>query len=117
MHRLPGNTPVYLQTMSIKHIVLVRVPESVSPTQVQEAFDDLATLKGQLPGLLSFVGGPNTSIEPAAQGYNYGFVMQFADAAARDAYVPHPLHQQGARRLRALRDPQPGGILVFDLEE
>lgn len=100
--------------MPTRHIVLVRVRPDATAEEVQRAFDDLAALKGKIPGLLSFHGGPNTSTEDSAKGYNYGFVMDFADAASRDGYVPHPLHQQAATRLRALREP--GGIAVFDFD-
>ena len=100
--------------MPTRHIVLVRVPAGTTPPEVEQAFAPLRALVGRVPGLLSFHGGSNTSPENASQGYNYGFVMDFADAAARDAYLPHPLHQEAAAGLRAIREP--GGVLVFDLD-
>jgi hypothetical protein len=88
----------------------------VSAGEVQRAFDDLAALQGQIPGLLSFNTGPNNSPEGRAEGYTHGFVMDFADAAARDAYLPDPRHKEAATRLRAIRDASPGAILVFDYD-
>jgi hypothetical protein len=101
--------------MPTRHIVLLKVRPEVSPDEVKKTFEPLAALKGQIPGLLSFSGGPNTSPEGRTQGYNYGFVMDFADSAARDAYLTDPRHQQAAAGIRGIREPE-AGILVFDFD-
>ncbi len=100
--------------MPTRHIVLVRVRPDVPAQEVQQALDKLGALQGTIPGLLSFHGGPNTSPEGASQGYTHGFVMDFADGAARDAYLPDPRHRAAAAGLRAIREP--GGVLVFDFD-
>jgi hypothetical protein len=102
--------------MPTRHFVLVRVRPDVPPAEVERAFDALARLQGQIPGLVSFGAGANTSPEGRDQGYTHGFVMDFADAAARDAYLPDPRHREAATGLRAIRDPGEGGILVFDFD-
>jgi len=101
--------------MPTRHIVLIKVRPGVATKDVQRAFDALAALQGQLPGLLAFHGGANTSPEGRTQGFTHGFVMDFADAAARDAYLPDPRHQAAAAGLRAIREPE-GGVLVFDYD-
>ena len=101
--------------MPTKHIVLVKVRSDVSAEEVQRAFAPLAALQGQIPGLTSFSWGPNTSPEGRTQGFTHGFVMDFADAAARDAYLPDPRHQAAAAGLRTIREPE-GGVLVFDYD-
>ena len=101
--------------MPTRHIVLVKVKAGTPDSQVAEAFDALAALKGVIPGLLSFTAGPNTSPEGRTLGFTHGFVMDFQDAAARDAYLPHPKHQEAAAHLRAIRDPE-NGVLVFDYD-
>jgi hypothetical protein len=100
--------------MPNRHIVLVRTKPGTTDAQVEEAFSHLAALKGEIPGLLSFSGGPNNSPESRTQGYTHGFVMDFESAAARDAYLPHPKHQEAASHMRALREPD--GVLVFDFD-
>ena len=100
--------------MTMRHIVLVRVRPDVSPQAVAEAFDALGALRGTMPGLLRFHAGPNTSPEGKDEGFNYGFVMDFADAATRDAYLVDPRHAAAAAGLRTIRAPD--GVLVFDLE-
>jgi hypothetical protein len=101
--------------MPTRHIVLVKVRPEVPASEVQQALDALGALKGQVPGLLSFEAGPNNSPEGRTLGFTHGFVMDFADAAARDAYLPDPRHQAAAAGLRAIRDPD-DGVLVFDFD-
>ncbi len=102
--------------MPTRHIVLVRVRPDVPADDIQRAFDALAALQGQIPGLLSFSAGPNNSPEGRAEGYTHGFVMDFADAAARDVYLPDPRHKEAAAGLRAIRETSPGATLVYDYD-
>ena len=101
--------------MPTRHIVLVKVKPGTPESDITRAFDALAALQGDLPGLTRFSAGPNTSPEGRTLGFTHGFVMDFADSAARDAYLPHPKHQAAAAGLRAIRDPD-NGILVFDYD-
>jgi hypothetical protein len=101
--------------MPTRHIVLVKVRRGVPESEVRQAFDALAALEGQIPGLLSVSAGPNNSPEGRGQGFTHGFVMDFADASARDAYLPDPRHQQAAAGLRAIREPE-NGVLVYDYD-
>ncbi len=101
--------------MPTRHIVLVKVRPDVPGSQVQQALDALGALKGQVPGLLSFEAGPNNSPEGRTLGFTHGFVMDFSDAATRDAYLPDPRHQAAAAGLRAIREPE-NGVLVFDFD-
>jgi len=101
--------------MPTRHIVLVKVKLGTPDSQVAEAFDALAALKAVVPGLLSFSAGPNTSPEGRTLGFTHGFVMDFQDEAARDAYLPHPRHLAASAGLRAIREPE-NGVLVFDYD-
>src|SRR5205814_1678956 len=69
--------------MPTTHIVLIKVRPDMPAHEVQRAFDALAALQGQIPGLLAFHGGANTSPEGRTLGFTHGFVMEFADATAR----------------------------------
>jgi hypothetical protein len=100
--------------MQIKHVVLVKVASGVSKTEVERAFDDLGSLVGQVSGLLDYSGGANNSPESKTQGFTHGFVMTFADAASRDAYLPHPLHVKAAQRLSTILQPGADSVLVLD---
>jgi hypothetical protein len=100
----------------IRHIVLLRPAAIASPQSVQAALDGVAALKGVVPGILDVKLGANVSPEGLGQGYTHGFVVDFTDAAARDAYLPHPAHQKAGAALVAVAEGGIDGILVFDLE-
>ena len=101
--------------MPTRHIVLVKVKSGTPEADVQRALDALGALKEQIPGMTSFSAGPNTSPEGRTLGFTHGFVMDFENAAARDAYLPDPRHQQAAQGLRDIREPD-NGVLVFDFD-
>src|SRR5205807_2582254 len=78
----------------ITHMVLLRVRSDVQKSEVDRVFAALAGLKGRIPGLLSFSGGPYSSHEGLQRGFTHGFCMTFPEAAARDAYLLHPEHEK-----------------------
>lgn len=100
----------------IRHIVLVRFREDVAAEEVAAIFADLDALRAHLPGMTAFSGGPNVSPEGLARRYGHGFSCDFADAAARDAYLVHPAHKAAGARLVSAADGGVEGILVFDHE-
>lgn len=81
----------------INHVVLFGWTPEATPVQKQACAEALAGLKAVIPGILAYSGGDQNSPEAPGQGIDFGFVMTFADAAARDAYLPHPEHQRVIR--------------------
>ena len=73
-------------------------------------------MKGKVPGLLSFAGGPYSSPEGLNKGYSHAFHMTFADAEARDAYLPHPEHEKVKRVALAQLAGGIDGVVAFDFE-
>ena len=100
----------------IRHCVLCRFRDDVSDDEKAGAFAALDASRGAVPGILGASFGPNVSPEGVAQGFDDGFVIDFADAAARDAYLVHPDHVAAGRALVALLDGGAEGLVVFDLE-
>ena len=96
------------------HLVLLRVKKDVPKKDVDRVFASLAALKGKIPGLLSFSGGPYSSGEGLSRGYTHGFSMTFSDAAARDAYLPHPEHEKVKGQVLAVLDGGLDGVVAFD---
>lgn len=77
----------------IRHVVLVRFkPETTAAQQADYAqrFQALAT---QVPHVRQLEWGINASPEGLDKGFTHCFLVSFEDAAARDAYLPHPTHQ------------------------
>ena len=98
--------------MSVKHIVLVRFTDDASSTQVDALTQGFVALGSLIPGISAFEAGKNTSPEGLNQGFTHAFAMTFVDAAARDAYLPHPQHQAFVERLK----PCLADVLVVDFE-
>ena len=101
----------------IRHCVLVRFEPGTPRATRDGLFDELAALTDRLPGLLDVHRGPNVSPETGMdKGYADGFIADFVDAAARDAYLVDPEHQRIAGELVAAATGGVDGILVFDLD-
>jgi hypothetical protein len=78
----------------LKHIVLFKFKLSTTDEQIRQVTDAFRAIKNNIPGIVSFEQGPNTSLEGRNLGFNYVYILTFTDAAARDAYLPHPAHQK-----------------------
>jgi hypothetical protein len=100
----------------IRHCVFFRFRTDVSAAERAEILAGLAALVGQINGLLSCEVGPNVSPEGLGQGFDHGFIMDFADEAARDADLPHPAHRAAGSRLVAALQGGRDGLIVFDMK-
>jgi hypothetical protein len=94
----------------IRHVVLLRFKPETAPHTVREIEQAFAALKHTLPLVQDLEWGPNTSPEGLDKGYTHCFFVTFANAADRDAYLPHPLHQAFVERLK----PWLADVLVID---
>jgi hypothetical protein len=99
----------------IRHIVLIRFQPTVSENQIAALFAELHQLKGKIAGVLSITSGKSESPEQIERGYIHGFVVDFADWGALQAYQDHPDHKRLGAGLLAAAQGGIDGILVFDL--
>jgi hypothetical protein len=100
----------------IRHVVLFRPAATASAAAIEATLAGIAALQGTVPGILAIGIGDNVSPEGLGRGYRKGFVVDFADAAARDAYLPHPAHQAAGAALVGVTEGGIDGILVFDID-
>ncbi|HEV7345905.1 MAG TPA: Dabb family protein [Devosia sp.] len=100
----------------IRHCVFYKFRSGVSAEERAEIHAGLAALVGQIEGLLSCDFGSNVSPERLGKSFNDGFIMDFADEAARDRYLPHPAHKAAGARLVAALEGGRDGLIVFDME-
>lgn len=100
----------------ITHAVLLRIRADVPQRQIDTVFDELRGLGNKIPGILSFEGGPYSSDEGLNKGFTHGFVMTFPDAAARDAYLPHPDHEVVKGLVLEVLEGGLDGVVAFDFE-
>jgi hypothetical protein len=70
-----------------------RYKAGASPEKIQQVTDALTALKDKIPGIPALEHGVNNSPENLNQGFTNVFQVTFTNAAARDAYLPHPAHK------------------------
>ncbi len=101
----------------IRHCVFIRFRPEISADEKTLIFSEIAALKSRLAGLLATYKGGNVSPEVGMdKGYSEGFIVDFADAAARDAYLADPEHQKTGAKIVAAAKGGIDGIFVYDLE-
>ena len=76
----------------LQHVVLLRFVPSCTAADLDCISQRFAKLAQLVPGILSLSGGQDCSPEGLQQGFTHGWLLQFPDAAARDAYLIHPAH-------------------------
>lgn len=92
----------------VRHIVVFKYKTSATPEQINEVTEAFKALKEKIPGIVSFEHGVNNSPENLNKGFTHVYLLTFKNAAARDAYLPHPEHKNfGALlgRLGVLEEP------------
>ena len=94
----------------LRHVVLFKFKDSAAPADVQQIEEAFRALPAQIDVIQEFEWGTDVSVEGKAEGYTHCFFVTFADAAGRDAYLPHPAHQAFGQVLR----PHLDKVLVFD---
>ncbi len=101
----------------IRHCVFLRFRAEVGDDEKHTIYRGLESLRDRIPGFGSMAFGVNSSPEGLSQGYDDGFVIEFAEASARDAYLIDDGHVELGTRLVGLLDGGVDGLVVFDLED
>ncbi len=78
----------------------------------KEDLDWMGRIIGDFPDAIGGMDGLSwgTDVSGRAQGYQFGLVVRFRDAAAAEAYQVHPRHQDLVQWIRA----RGGQVLAFD---
>ena len=82
-----------------KHIAFFQFKSTCTPADIADVWRIMEVLPRQIPGILGLTWGENTSTEGLSEGFTHSFVMLFENAAARDAYLPHPAHQAAVAKV------------------
>jgi hypothetical protein len=98
----------------IVHMVLFKMRKDLSKAQIEHVFRSIGALKDKIPGIVSYSWGPYSSPEGMNKGYTHGFCTTFVDAAARDAYLPHPEHKKVVDIVLPALDGGLEGVIAFD---
>jgi hypothetical protein len=96
--------------VAIRHLVLLRLTSDTNAADRRAIESAFAALPAQIAGITAFEWGTDVSPEGLSKGFTHAFALTFADAAARDAYLPHPVHLAFVAKLK----PRLADVLVFD---
>ena len=99
----------------IRHCVLCRFRDDVGEAALDVFRERLYALCDALPNVLDVAFGPNASPEGLGGGFAHGFVVDFVDEAARDAYLVDDDHRAFGADLVASLEGGADGLVVFDL--
>lgn len=86
---------------TVRHVVVFDYKEGASEEDIRAVTDAFRSLQDKIPGIVSFEHGVNNSPEGLNQGFTHVYLLTFENAAARDAYLPHPEHDKFGQLLRA----------------
>ncbi|MDR3228558.1 MAG: Dabb family protein [Puniceicoccales bacterium] len=88
-----ANAAVVVPQPVLRHVVFFGFNENLTPAQVKEVEDAFAALPAQIKEVKAFEWGTDCSPERLQKGHTHAFVLKFATAKDRDAYLVHPAHK------------------------
>jgi len=94
----------------LRHVVLLKFKADATAEQIREIETAFAALPKKIDSIKAFEWGTDVAPENRSEGYTHCFLVTFADEAGRDAYLPHPAHQEFV----ALLKPKLEKVLVVD---
>jgi len=97
-----GANEVQMSKQPVRHIVVFKYKPTATAEQIKQVTDAFRELKNKIPGITGFEDGVNNSPEGKNLGFTHVYMMTFEDAAARDAYLPHPEHAKFGKLLGTL---------------
>jgi hypothetical protein len=80
------------RSTKLRHVVLFGFGKAQSSAAIAEVIRRFAELEALVPGIDDFEWGENSSPEGLDHGHSHVFLLTFANARARDAYLVHPDH-------------------------
>jgi hypothetical protein len=76
----------------LQHVVLFKFKPDATPQKLAEIVAAFEALPQQIKEIKAFQWGTNNSPEKHDKGLTHAFILTFANAQDRDAYLPHPAH-------------------------
>ena len=75
------------------HVVSLKFKDTATPEQIKAVEQAFGDLKGKIAEIKTLAWGTNVSPEKHDKGFTHCFVLTFANAKDRDAYLIHPEHK------------------------
>jgi hypothetical protein len=94
----------------LRHVVLLKFKPETTAAQITEIEEAFCALPKKIDTITDFEWGTDVAPEKRSEGFTHCFLVTFATEAGRDAYLPHPAHQEFVKLLK----PQLDKVLVVD---
>jgi hypothetical protein len=98
---------------AVSHVVLVSWAAGKGAAAEQTVRPAIRRFVETIPEVLEVVEGHSSSPEGLEGGHDYGFIITFATAAARDTYLDHPQHRPVADAIGQAA----ARVVVFDIAQ
>ncbi|WP_161889764.1 Dabb family protein [Pontibacter russatus] len=98
------------KAQKLRHAVAFKFKPEVTPEQMKKATEDFHALKGKVPQILEFEGGPDVAFQKKRGGFTHCFIVTVRDEEALAAYGAHPDHQAFSKSV----DPLLAEVMVVD---
>lgn len=82
----------------IRHVVLYSYHSDISDEIIDKIYQDLDEISARLPGRLSYTWGKYNGYENRNKTYTHCLVTDFADEAARKAFIDDPVRVAFSKR-------------------
>ena len=97
-------------TKVLKHIVMYKFKDTLTPAQVEEVVDAFGKMTKQIDTVIGYEHGTNISQEMKSEGFTHVFVVTFPDEAGRAVYLKHAAHDTYVALARERREK----VIVLD---
>ncbi|CAL9055620.1 stress-response A/B barrel domain-containing protein HS1-like [Musa acuminata AAA Group] len=84
--------------MAVKHVLLAKFKEEVSPEAVDDLIKGYANLVSLIPPMKAFHWGRDVSIENLHEGFTHVFESTFDGVEGIAEYIAHPAHVEFANK-------------------
>lgn len=94
----------------LRHVVAFKFKSEITKEQMQKATEDFHALKGKVPHIMEFEGGPDLSFQKKSGKFTHCFIVTVKDEEDLAAYGAHPDHQAFSKSV----DPLLQEVMVVD---
>ncbi|MFD2999721.1 Dabb family protein [Pontibacter toksunensis] len=94
----------------LRHVVAFKFKPEVTKEQMQKATQDFHALKGKVPQIIEFEGGPDVSFQDKSGKFTHCFIVTVRNEEDLAAYGSHPDHQAFSKSV----DPLLEEVMVVD---
>lgn len=94
----------------LNHIALFQFKPECAADDIELVRRTILDLPKQISGIIASNWSPDASVEGLSDGFTHSFIFTFESVTARDAYLPHPVHQAAVQVVM----PRLARVIVID---